>query len=317
MSLSETLRKRVREFVDGPGAIPGRRDFLRDMAVLVGGGAVLTACGVKPTADNTPLPTRRPDGSPTPRPDASPTAGATDAPTQAETATDQPTKQATEKPEPSETATTAPEFQVDAEGYMLSESGNYGVKDLIGGTVFSIVPGANMDDAVISLLLDEMHAGKYNPSGSVLGPIFVDVPTAQSGSGYVEGYKPMTIDFSKIRFCFKSGLTNSSLDSVVATNPNTAVSMTSGGDGQLFGFVTRMGDDGFTYVDINIGIISPTVDLKAYGDLETLRHIDGQVLFWSRMIFRRTSGDGFRALFVQAQSRATAMKYPIFGIRWK
>ncbi|MBI2326403.1 hypothetical protein HYU91_03380 [Candidatus Collierbacteria bacterium] len=147
-----SLKERFRELIDGPVASPGRRDFLRDMAIVVGGSAVLAACGAIPKpADNTTLPTSRPGGSPTPgEPDPSATATATNAPTQAETAIDQPT--APDKPpkeppkEPTETPSPLETFgpvEVTGEEYKLLHTQNvvaFKEKDSEGNNIWEMIP---------------------------------------------------------------------------------------------------------------------------------------------------------------------------------
>ncbi|MBI2310454.1 hypothetical protein HYU90_01330 [Candidatus Collierbacteria bacterium] len=125
-----------------------RRAFLKTMGIM-SAGAVLAACGVKPrAADNTPLPTSIPDGSSTPgEPDPSATAKATNAPTQAETATDQPTKQATNQPEPQKTEAppameTFGPVEVSGEEYRLLHTQNvvaFKEKDAEGNNIWEMI----------------------------------------------------------------------------------------------------------------------------------------------------------------------------------
>ncbi len=113
---------------------------------IVSAGAVLAACGVKPRpADNTPLPTSRPDGSPTPQPDASATAGATDAPTPTETATATSTETPTEAPTSTETPLLSETFgpvEVTGEEYKLLHTQNvvaFKEKDSEGNNVWEMI----------------------------------------------------------------------------------------------------------------------------------------------------------------------------------
>jgi hypothetical protein len=167
MSLKERVRERVKRFVDGPAADPGRREFLKGLGFVSVAGA-LTACGVPiiPVVPTTP----RPDGEPpTPRPNATAIKPVTATKEATKKATQEPTRKAddTATPEATPATETFGPVEVTGEEYKLLHTQNvvaFKEKDSEGNNVWEMIPPetyAARNEAVLTIrqrVIDKLAA---------------------------------------------------------------------------------------------------------------------------------------------------------------